>query len=46
LARRAVDTLPWDRLRELSDDPWRALAVGDYSALADAEIARLGLSRP
>ena len=46
LARRAADTLPWDRLRELSDDPWRALAVGDYSALADAELARLGLRRP
>jgi hypothetical protein len=46
LARSAADTLPWDRLRELSDDPWRAIAVGDYSALADAELARLGLRRP
>lgn len=46
LARRAVDTLPWDRLRALSADPWRAIASGDYRALADAELARLGLRRP
>jgi hypothetical protein len=46
LARRAADTFPWDRLRELSDDPWRAIANGDYRALADAELARLGLQRP
>ena len=46
LARRAADTLPWDRLRALSDDPWRAIANGDYRALADAELARLGLRRP
>ena len=46
LARRAADTLPWDRLRVLSDDPWRAIASGDYRALADAELARLGLRRP
>jgi hypothetical protein len=46
LARRAVDVLPWNRLRELSDDPWGALAAGDCRALADAELARLGLRRP
>jgi hypothetical protein len=46
LARRAADTLPFDRLRALSDDPWRAIASGDYRALADAELARLGLRRP
>ena len=46
LARRAADTLPWDRLRALSDDPWRAIASGDYRALADAELARLELRRP
>ena len=45
LALRAVDTLPWDRLRALSDDPWRAIAAGDYRVLADAELARLGLAR-
>ena len=46
LARRAVDALPWDRLRALSADPWQAIAGGDYRALADAELARLGLRRP
>jgi hypothetical protein len=46
LARRAADTLPWDRLRALSDDPWRAIASGDCRVLADAELARLGLRRP
>jgi hypothetical protein len=46
LARRAADALPWDRLRQLSDDPWRAIAGGDFRALADAELARLGLRRP
>ena len=46
LARRAADALPWDRLRALSDDPWRAIASGDCRVLADAELARLGLRRP
>ena len=46
LARRAADTLPWDRLHALSDDPWQAIASGDYRVLADAELARLGLRRP
>jgi len=46
LARRAADTLPWGSLRALSDDPWQAIASGDYRALADAELARLGLRRP
>ena len=46
LARRAVDVLPWDRLRAISPDPWRDIANGEYRALADAELARLGLTRP
>ena len=46
LARRAVDALSWDELRAVSDDPWKALTNGEYRALADAELARLGLSRP
>jgi len=46
LARRAADTLPWDRLRALSADPWQAIAGGGHPALADAELARLGLKRP
>jgi hypothetical protein len=46
LARRAADALPWDRLRAISPDPWRAIANGDYRGLADAELDRLGLRRP
>jgi hypothetical protein len=46
LAWRATDALPWDRLRALSDDPWRDIASGDCRALADAELSRLGLRRP
>ena len=46
LARRAIDALPWDELRALSPDPWRAVAAGDFPALADAELRRLGLRRP
>jgi len=45
LARRAIDTLPWNRLCTITADPWAAVAAGDYRALADAELARLGLSR-
>ena len=44
-ARRAADVLPWDRLRVISADPWRDIANGEYRALADAELARLGLRR-
>jgi hypothetical protein len=46
LARRAAQRLPYERLRAISDDPWRDLAEGRYTALADAELARLGLHRP
>ena len=46
LARRAVDALAWDELRAVSADPWKAMEHGDYRALADAELARLGLNRP
>jgi hypothetical protein len=46
LARRAVDVLPWDGLHAVSGDPWREIAAGDFRALADAELARLGLRRP
>jgi hypothetical protein len=45
LARRAIDALPWDELRALTPDPWGAVAAGDYGALADAELRRLGLTR-
>lgn len=43
LARRATQNLPYYRLREVSENPWRDLESGRYGALADAELARLGL---
>lgn len=46
LARRAVASLPWARLRVISDDPWRDIAAGHWRDLADAELARLDLRRP
>jgi len=46
LARRAIDGIPFDRLRSLSADPWQDLHAGRTRALADAELARMGLSRP
>jgi hypothetical protein len=45
LARRALVTLRWDELRALARDPWGAVERGDCRALADAELARLGLPR-
>jgi hypothetical protein len=46
LARRALANLPWDTLRAVMPDPWGAVDRGDFRALADAELARLGLNRP
>ena len=46
LARRAADALSWDDLRAISRDPWDDIASGEYGALADAELERLGLRRP
>jgi hypothetical protein len=46
LARRAAENLPYHRLREITPNPWRDLEEGRFTALADAELARLGLSRP
>jgi hypothetical protein len=43
LAERAIEGLPYDRLRELSDDPWRDLAAGEADRLAAVELQRLGL---
>lgn len=45
LARRAAENLPYHRLREVSENPWRDLEEGRHRALADAELARLGLRR-
>jgi hypothetical protein len=46
LAHRAIDTLPYDVLQTITDDPWRDLAAGKFGRLADAELARLGVARP
>jgi hypothetical protein len=46
LARRAVLSLPYARLRRLTENPWRDLEDGRHAALADAELARLGIRRP
>jgi hypothetical protein len=46
LARRALLYLDYARLLTISADPWAAVAASDCRALADAELARLGLRRP
>jgi hypothetical protein len=46
LARRALAALSWDELRSVMPDPYGAVERGDCRALADAELARLGLRRP
>jgi len=46
LARRAAQHLPYHRLREVSENPWRDIQTGNYGPLADAELRRLGLTRP
>lgn len=38
-------SLPLQRVTEVSADPLRDLADGRTQALADAELARLGLTR-
>src|SRR6266581_3963041 len=43
--RRAVERLPYHRLRRVTPDPWADLAQGHYQRLAAAELERLGLSR-
>ncbi len=43
LARRAVDVLPYQQLRTVTDDPTGDLQDGRHDALARAELARLGL---
>jgi hypothetical protein len=45
LARRALDHLPYRRLRRISDTPWRDYEEGKTAALAEAELARVGLRR-
>jgi hypothetical protein len=44
LATRALAHLPYRRLRAMGA-PWADYGAGDYRALADAELAREGVSR-
>ena len=46
LARRALASMPYERLFAFDDDPWARLERGEVSDLADAELARLGVRRP
>lgn len=43
LARRAVSTLPFHRLQQVSRDPWADLRSGRVKDLARAELERLGV---
>lgn len=46
LAERAAESLPYDRLLALSDEPWRDIESGQAERLAAVELERLGLARP
>ncbi|MGH2833532.1 MAG: hypothetical protein ACRDK2_12235 [Solirubrobacteraceae bacterium] len=43
LARRAVESLGYSSLREISPSPWSELGDGSRAALVAAEVRRLGL---
>lgn len=43
LARRAVGTLDYHRLRDVAPLPWAELAEAEYDPLARAELRRLGI---
>ena len=45
LARRAVEQLPYRRLRKISDRPWLDLLEGRHDELAKAELRRVGVIR-
>lgn len=46
LALRALTSLPYEQLAAMTQDPWSDIERGDTSALAAAELARLGLRPP
>lgn len=46
LAERALGTLPYATVLAISADPWQDIETGQTGALADAELARLGLRYP
>ena len=43
LAQRAVQNLPYHRLREITENPWRDLREGRFRTLSDAELRRVGV---
>lgn len=45
LASRALRTHRYDELQRVADQPWRDYHAGRHRALADLELARLGLQR-
>lgn len=45
LARRALREVPYDRLLQVTPTPELDFAAGRHAALAEAELARLGLRR-
>lgn len=45
LAHRAVQNMPFHKLREITPNPWRDLETGNHTALAEAELRRLGIRR-
>ncbi len=45
LARRALQHLPYEALKQVTSDPWGDFEVGRYRLLANAELTRLGLAR-
>jgi hypothetical protein len=45
LARRALDRLPYRRLKLVSANPWRDYEEGRTRDLAQAELERMGLRR-
>jgi hypothetical protein len=44
LAMRAIEALGYHRLRQVSPAPWADMEAGRYTALAAAELCRLGLN--
>lgn len=45
LARRAIVTLSYRRLRSITSSPWADLEAGRFAPLAAAELDRLGIAR-
>lgn len=46
LAHRALVNVGYPKLCEISANPWGEVDAGRYRALADAELARIGMSPP